>query len=192
MEKLLFLLTLCSLGSMAYAQSAENDGKTFVGINAGHMFIVPYVSRTIDANSVVLPIHVNGYHSLNKNFALSGLLLFRTDSKENLFGFAVGPCYTSNYLNGFFADLKAGLAYASGDMYGDYTYTRADFVIQPEAGYFIKFASRFTMTIGLGCQTLLRITENPRMEDMGWEWKSRGKMWQYYLPVLNISLGIKL
>jgi len=76
-------------------------------------------------------------------------------------------------------------------MFGDF-YTRADFVFVPEAGYFINFASRFTMTVGLGVQSLLRIKENPRREDAGWYRTTTGKMYDHYLPVLNISLGIKL
>jgi hypothetical protein len=197
MKKLLILVMLCPLGSMSmYAQSAADDSKTFIGINAGHMIIVNYISREIDANAPYVPIHFNGYHSLNKNFALAGSLLCRSEKDYGYhtmeFGFAVGPCYTSNYLNGFYADFKVGLAYATGRNYYSNNYSRTDFVIQPEAGYFIKFASRFTMTVGLGCQSLLRITENPRREESGWDWVNTEKMAHYYLPVLNISLGIKL
>jgi hypothetical protein len=196
MKKLLILGMLYSLGSMAiYAQSASEEDKTFIGINAGHMIMVPLSSKLMDSHGLYLPIHVNGYRSLNKNFALSGLLLYRAEkddvSQTQEFGFAVGPCYTSNYLNGFYADCKVGFGYDVGDKFGDF-YTRADFVIVPEAGYFINFASRFTMTIGIGMQSLIRIKENPRREDAGWYRTTSGKMYDHFLPVLNITLGIKL
>ena len=198
MKKSVLFVMLCLVGSMAVCgQSVANDGKTFIGINAGHLFVVPLVSRAMnDANVTYLPIHINAYHSMSKNFALSGLLLFRSEKdygfQSGEFGFAVGPCYTTNYLNGFFADCKVGVAFAVGNDYQYNDYTRADFVIQPEVGYFLTFASRFTMSLGLGCQSLLKISENPKRENTGWEWNNTGKMSHYYLPVLNISFGIKL
>jgi len=197
MKRLLFFATLYSMGSMAvHAQSAASDGKTLISINAGQMTVVPMITIAMYENVVYLPVHFHAYHSLSKNFALSGVGIFRSERDYDFhtyeMGIAVGPCYTSNHLNGFFADCKVGLAFAIGRDYQYNDYTRTDFVIQPEVGYFLTLAGRFTMSFGVGFQSLLKISENPRREDKGWDWDKTGKMGHYYCPVLNISLGIKL
>ena len=196
MKRLLIFVALCSGSMAAHAQSAANDGKTFIGINLGHMMVIPLISTAQDANVTYLPIHLNVYHLLSKNFALSGLLMYRMekdyDFSTSEFGFAIGPCFTANHLNGFFADCKVGVAFATGNDYQYNDYTRADFLIQPEVGYMLTLAGKFTMSFGVGCQTLLKIRENPKREDTGWVWNNQGKMSHFYLPVLNISLGVKL
>jgi hypothetical protein len=198
MKKSLFFAVLCSLWSMAaQAQTAAADGKTLISINLGQMTVVPLVTTAMyGANVTYLPIHFNAYRSLNKNIALSGMAMFRMERDYDFLtqeiGFAVGPCFTSNYLKGFFADFKAGIAFAFGHDYQYNDYTRSDFVIQPEVGYFLTVAGRFTMSFGLGCQSLLKLREVPRREDTGWDWDNSGKMSHYCLPVLNVSLGVKL
>ena len=195
---IMFSLALLFYGSMAvHAQTAASDGKTLISINVGQMTVVPLVTTAMYGTNVTyLPIHFNAYHSLNKHIALSGLALFRMEKDYDFLtqeiGFSVGPCFTSNYLKGFFADCKLGVAFAFGHDYQYNDYTRSDLVIQPEFGYFLTVASRFTMTFGLGCQSLLKLREVPRREDTGWDWDNSGKMSHYFLPVLNISLGIKL
>jgi len=198
MKRLLFLAALCSMGSMAaHAQSAASDGKTYIGVNVGQMTAVPLVTTTMyDINVIYLPIHFHAYRSLSKNIALSGLFLVRSeriyDFQTFEFGFAAGPCFTSNHLKGFFADFKMGYAFAIGHDYDYNEYSRSDVLIQPEIGYFLTLAGRFTMSFGFGCQSLLKIREYPRREDTGWEWDNAGKMSHYFLPVLNVSLGVKL
>ena len=94
-------------------------------------------------------------------------------------------CFTSNHLNGFFADCKVGFAFAFGQDYHYNDYVRTDFVLQPEVGYFLTLAGRFTMSVGLGMQSLLKIAENPKSA-----WIDVTN-YERYLPVLNVSLGIK-
>jgi len=186
----LFLAAVILTVSMAaHAQTAADDKKTFAGINVGQMTVGTLVVKAIDKDGLYLPVHIHGYRSLHRNFALSGLMLFRVIRDHQFLltetGFAVGPCFTSNHLNGFFADCKVGFAFAIGNDYDYSDITRTDFVLQPEFGYFITLAGRFTMSVGLGCQSLFKIAENP-----GIGWEEFGRM-QKYLPVLNVSLGIK-
>ena len=50
------------------------------------------------------------------------------------------------------------------------------------------------MLLGLGLQTLILLNENPQ-RNVGmnsWDWNRIGMMSHYYLPVLNISIGIKI
>jgi hypothetical protein len=63
-----------------------------------------------------------------------------------------------------------------------------DLIIQPDIGFFKKFTSGFALSLGLGIQSLVKISENPSREGV-WEWNKTGKFSHYYLPVLNISLG---
>jgi len=198
MKRLLFFAALCSMGSMAaHAQSAAGDGKTYISVNVGHMTLIPMITTAMyGANVIYLPIHFNAYHSLSKNFAMSGMAIYRMERDYDFLtqevGFAIGPCFTSNHLKGFFADFKVGYAFAFGHDYQYNDYSRSDFVLQPEVGYFLTLAGRFTMSLGLGCQSLLKIREYPRREDTGWDWDNSGKMSHYFLPVLNVSLGVKL
>jgi len=187
------------MGSMAvHAQPTENDSKTFIGINVGHTIVASSVNSILTKGSLFIPVHINAFRPMSKNFALSGLLLYRAErspshnKSTSKFGIAVGPCFTSNYLKGFFADCMIGFAFAIGRDYDRNEYTRTDFVIQPEIGYFINLSDKFSMTFGFAIQSLLRIQENPRAEDTGWEFTDIGKMGQYYLPVLNVSFGVKL
>ena len=186
----LFLAAVILTVSMAaHAQTTGADKKTFVGINVGQMTVGTLVVKAIDKDGLFLPIHIHGYRSLHRNFALSGLFLFRAvkDSQYLLMesGFAVGPCFTSNHLNGFFVDCKVGLAFGAGNDFDNEAFTRTDFVLQPELGYFITLAGRFTMAVGLGMQSMLKIAENPKSA-----WIDVTN-YERYLPVLNVSLGIK-
>ena len=199
MKKVLVFIALSSMwGMVAHAQTAANDDKTFVGINAGHTIIAARVNSALTEGSLFVPIHINAFKPLSKNFALSGLLMYRGvrspshTRATSTFGIAVGPSYTSKYLNGFFVDCKIGFAFTAGRDNDSDHYTRSDFLIQPEVGYFFNLSHKFTMSIGFGIQSLLRIRENPRMEDVGYEWDNLGKMGQYYLPVANVTFGVKL
>jgi len=185
---LFFAALILTVSIAAHAQTAGADKKTFVGINVGQMTVGPLVVLAISREATYMPVHIHGYRSLNRNFALSGLALFRFVRDQQFqvteTGFAVGPCFTSNHLNGFFADCKVGIAFAFGNDFDYDAFTRTDFVIQPEFGYFITLAGRFTMAAGVGVQSLINV-KNP-----GSDREEFGRM-QKCLPVLNVSLGIK-
>ncbi len=197
MKKILFI---CLFGFMPFlflsAQDNENNGKTFIGINLGHTLAVSFVSSTLSNGTSYVPVHLIINHSLSEHFGLSGLLLFRSEKDGDNFlttelGFAVGPSYLSSALNGFYIDCKFGLGIASGRDYDLNDYSRTDFIIQPDIGYYLNMGSKFTMIFGLGMQTLLKLSENPP-RGSNWDWNGIGTMSHYYLPVLNISFGFKI
>jgi hypothetical protein len=195
-NKLALSIVFCVF-TLCYSIPQENSIKqsTFMGINPAVTLTVGCISTIIDENIAYIPIHMVINHSFTKHFCLSGLLMYRFekdyDFKTNEIGFAVGPGYLSNALNGFFADLKFGIGLASGWNYMNEEYTRTDLIIQPDVGFFKKFTGGFTMSFGLGIQSLLPIAENPSREGV-WEWNALGTFSHYYLPVLNISLGYTL
>ena len=124
---------------------------------------------------------------------ISGLLMYRMDKdigdfRTNELGIAVGPSYIANNLNGFWADIKFGIALASGEDGFANEYSRTDMIIQPELGYNICFPSKLTLTFGIGMQSLLKLSEDPDRSSR-WDWNSTGKLSHYYLPVINLSLG---
>ncbi len=196
MKKIAFTLILCAYTlQFSFSQTDGNDGSTFIGINPAHTIIIQAVSHVMDPNVSYLPIHIIVNHSFTEHFGLSGLFLYRFDKDgDNFltheFGFAIGPAYLSKMLNGFYADFKIGLGYAFGTDYNNSDYNRTDLILEPDLGYYLCFKSKFTMSIGIGLQSLIKLSES-YYGDI-WEWNSTGKLSHYYLPVVNISFGVKL
>jgi hypothetical protein len=179
----------------SFSQDAGNEERTFIAINPAHTIIIQAVSKAMDKNVSYLPVHIIMSHSFTEHFGISGLFLYRLDKDgDNFltheFGFAVGPAYLFKRLNGFYADVKLGLGYAFGTDYNNRDYNRTDLIIEPDLGYYLCFKSRFTMAIGIGLQSLIKLSES--YYGSVWEWNSTGKLSHYYLPVANISCGIKL
>jgi hypothetical protein len=177
------------------AQNNDNAGSTFIGINPLHTIVIKTVSNAIDRDVTYLPVHLILDHSLTKHFGISGLLLYRLDKDGENFlthelGFAAGPSYLSNALKGFYANFKIGFGYAFGKDYNDSEYDRFDLIIQPDIGYYINFKNGFVMTIGLGLQSLLKLSES--YFGYIWEWNSTGRLSHYYLPVVNLSFGFNV
>jgi hypothetical protein len=177
---------------LSFPQENSIRQNTYIGINPAVSLTVGCLSTIMDPNTTYIPVHIVVNHSFSKHFGVSGLLLYRlekdNDFKTNEIGFAVGPAYLSDELNGFFADLKFGIGLAAGQDYSSEDYTRTDLIIQPDIGFFKKFNSGLAMSLGLGIQSLVKISENPSREG-DWEWNKTGKFSHYYLPVLNISVG---
>jgi len=195
-KKLAFTLILCVCTlQFSFSQTDGNDGSTFIGINPAHTIIIQAVSKALDPDVSYLPIHIIVNHSFTEHFGMSGLFLYRLEKDgDNFitheFGFAVGPAYLSKKLNGFYADIKIGLGYAFGTEYNNSDYNRIDLIIEPDLGYYLCFKSNFTMSIGIGMQSLIKLSES--YDGNIWEWNSTGKLSHYYLPVANISFGFKL
>ncbi|MBN1157793.1 MAG: hypothetical protein JXA61_00300 [Bacteroidales bacterium] len=149
----------------------------------------------MDADVSYLPIHIHFNHAFSRHFGISGMGLYRLDKDgphflTHEFGFAAGPAYLSNSLNGFYADLKIGFGYAFGTDYNNSDYTRSDLIIEPDIGYYLNFSSGFSIALGIGMQSLIKLWES--YYGYVWEWNSTGKLSHYYLPVVNVSLGFKI
>ena len=198
MKKITLVASLIFFSHVFSYPQGNQDAKTFMGINLGHTFAVAFVSNSIGDNVSYVPFHLIINHAFNEHFGISGLLLYRSEKDADYLasemGFAVGPSYLSNSLNGFYIDCKFGIGLASGRDYYLNDYSRTDFVIQPDIGYYLNIGSKFTMIFGLGFQTLVLMNESPDRNNgfYSWDWNGLGRMSHYYLPVLNISLGIKL
>jgi len=189
-----FILTGLTL-QFTIAQTNDSVGSTYIGINVGHTIVIQAASKAMDQNVSYFPVHIIANHSISKHFGISGLFIYRMDKDGDYFlthefGLAVGPAYLSKQLKGFYADIKLGLGYAFGTDYNNSDYTRTDLIIEPDIGYYLGFKNRFTMAIGIGLQSLLKLSES-YYGDV-WEWNSTGKLSHYYLPVFNVSLGFKL
>ena len=65
-----------------------------------------------------------------------------------------------------------------------------NFFLEPDLGYYLCIKNKFTTSIGIGLQSLIKLSES--YYGNIWEWNSTGKLSHYYLPVANISFGIKL
>ena len=183
MNKLVLSFVFCFF-TLCFSFSQENGNKqnTFIGINPAVSLTVGCLSTIMDPNTTYIPIHIVANHSFSKHFGLSGLLMYRLEKdnafKTNEIGFAVGPSYLSNELNGFYADLKLGIGLAAGQNNLSEDYTRMDLIIQPDIGFFKKFSSGFALSLGLGIQSLVKISENPSREGV-WEWNKTGKFSHY-------------
>jgi hypothetical protein len=182
--KILLGMVLCS--SAGFAQN------TFIGINAGHTLVVNLVSQNLGDETRYLPIHLQVNHAFSDHFGLSAGFLYRLDKDGNFatneIGAAIGPCYMQKRLNGFIGDVKIGFARAFGRNYDLEDYSRTDFLLQPEMGYFVRMGDKFSFCFGIGVQSLLMISESPSRANI-WDWNGMGKFSHYYLPVLNISIG---
>jgi len=174
------------------AQVEQNPQATFIGINPVHTILVESVSQAIDPSVSYLPIHFTVDHSFSKHFGISGLLLYRLDKDGEYFlthefGFAAGPSYLSDELKGFYANLKIGVGLSFGKDYNNSDYNRTDLVLQPDIGYYIDFQNGLTFTIGIGMQSLIKLSES--YYGYIWEWNFNGRLSHYYLPVVNFTIG---
>jgi hypothetical protein len=170
--------------------------KTFIGVNLGHAATVAAASTIMDPKVTYLPVHIHITHAFKRHFGLTGMAIYRLESDHSLFthevGFAFGPAYLAKTLRGFYFDFKLGVAYAFGRDFAKNDYRRTDIIVQPDAGYYINFKNDFSMTIGLGFQSLLLYHERPTRQSMtnSWRWNAMAELGHYYLPVINVSLGL--
>jgi hypothetical protein len=174
------------------AQSAQNAGSTYLGFNVIHPILLEAVSHAMDKEVSYLPIHLTVDHSFTKHFGVAGLLMYRYEKDGEYFnthelGFAAGPSYLSNSLKGFYANVKVGIGLTFGKDYNNSDYNRTDLILQPDLGYYVSLKSGLTFTLGIGMQSLLKLSES-YYGDI-WEWNYTGKLSHYYLPVVNFSVG---
>lgn len=172
--------------------------RTFYGINLGHALAVSTSSKIMNKNVLYVPAHLVISHAMSRHFGLTGLIMYRLEKDYNFLthevGFGFGPSYLSNSLKGFYADCKFGLAYAYGLNYEKKRYTRTDILIQPDVGYYKHFKNGFSLALGVGLQTLVLYKENPTRRSISdsWDWNKTSQMAHYYLPVINVSVGVML
>jgi hypothetical protein len=195
MKKQIIFIAACILMIPFCATAQENDSaaQNYIGINLLHTGVIYLVSTSLTDTTQYLPLHFNYFHSFTQNWGLSALAFYRLDKdgefRTNEFGFAVGPRFSLDYLKGFYIDCKLGLGLASGLDYSGNDYSRFDFVIEPDLGYNLEIGKFFSITFGLGLQTLVCISESPA-RDGTWDWNFIGSLSHYYLPVANLSAAL--
>jgi len=166
-----------------------------MGVNLGQTVTIAVLSKALSGGiTLYIPVEIDAAFALSRRFALSGEFLYRLEQDGTYFntqelGVALGPTYVSGGLRGFFATARVGLAYASGIDYNNEAYQRLDLLLQPEVGVFVPLPMDVALTVGLGMQSLVLISENPVRT---WSWNALGVMSHGYLPVLDLSLGFEL
>lgn len=187
------VLTLLIPGGVSAQEEQHSLAQNQLGINVLHTPIVYLVSASMSEDVTYVPIHLSYARSFTKNLGLSMLAFYRRDHDEdfetNELGLAAGPRLSFDRLKGWFVEWKLGVGRASGVDYYSNDYTRWDFVIQPELGYTRTIGTGFSITAGIGLQTLIEVSETPSRAG-SWDWNDMGQLSHYYLPVANLTLAM--
>jgi hypothetical protein len=149
-------------------------------------------SITTDSKAVVAPVPVDLHARLSDMFGIKGTLLYRyfKDGSRlaiHELAIAAGPrlSLTGKGLEGLHLAITGGLGFASGHDYAGRKYRRLDFVLRNELGYAWAFPSGLYMVFGAGLLSFFPISEDPAPID----WNSLGKLFQYYQPTINLTVG---
>jgi hypothetical protein len=167
-----------------------------VGLNVLEPVLYSVGAGTTTHNKAMLtPVPVDFHARVSDVVGINGTLLyryFRDGSRLALheIAAAAGPrlSFTGNGLEGFYVAAKVGLGVAVGHDYSGRDYSRIDLVLQSEFGYAIAFASGVYLVAGAGVLSLFPLKQDPGPIS----WNSLGKMFQYYQPVVNLTLGFAL
>jgi hypothetical protein len=189
-----FILFL-PFGVLAQDEGGAEDTtvQNHFGINVLHTALITLISTSLSDTTEYLPIHLYYDHAFTQNWGVAALGFYRLDNDSNFrtneLGFAIGPRFSFDFIKGLYTDCKVGLGYAFGVDYMGADYSRLDLVIEPEVGYTLIIGRFFSLTFGIGLQTLIMITEAPSRSG-AWDWNYMGRLSHYYLPVANFSLGV--
>jgi hypothetical protein len=153
-----------------------------------------YIGSSFFEHSRLVPVPIEFHGRLSRDLGIGGTLLYRyhrdgTVLRIQEIAAAAGPriSLTGNGLEGPFLSAKIGLGFAGGKDYSGESYSRFDLVLQPEIGYALWWdSSHLYLVVGAGLQSLVPLLESPRSIP----WNSLGKVFQYYQPLLNLTLGL--
>jgi hypothetical protein len=192
---MLFLLVMAAGAS---AQDQDYQPQNYIAVNVLHPLLIYTISVELSRTTTSVPVHLAYALALSQNWGISAQFIYRLEIDgaylmTNEFGFVVGPRFSLDFMKGFFAEFKVGVGYAAGMDYHANDYTRLDLILEPAAGYNIIIGNAFSMTFGLGIQSLIPLTETPaRSTAPGgwWDWNVVGYIYHYFLPVFNVSFGL--
>jgi hypothetical protein len=163
-----------------------------IGLNLMHPAIYGLASTFFD-HSYFVPVPIEGHVSINPQWGLATSLVYLKhkdgDYKVNGLQIGVGPRFTmvGEGLRGLYSTFKVGLGFRAGHDYREVNYYRIDISFQPEIGYSLAWGPPGVfLAFSLGVQLQKPVSET---EHSDWEWNGLGKMINYYLPVVNITLG---
>jgi hypothetical protein len=154
------------------------------------------LASTFFEDSHYIPVPIEAHLSINKQWGLASTLGYFNhqdgDYKVQGLQLGLGPRFTfvGDGLRGFYGTLKLGLAFRKGHDYNFDNYYRVGLTLQPEVGYSLAWGpSGLFLAFGLALQTELPLTESSHPT---WEWNGLGEMINYYLPIVNITVGFDI
>jgi hypothetical protein len=163
-----------------------------IGLNLMQPAIYGLASTFFD-HSYFIPVPIEGHVSINPQWGLATSLVYMKhkdgDYKVNGLQIGIGPRFTmvGKGLCGLYSTFKVGLGFRAGHDYREDDYYRIDITFQPEIGYSLMWGPPGVfLAFSLGVQLQKPASET---EHSDWEWNGLGKMINYYLPVVNITLG---
>jgi hypothetical protein len=182
----------------AYAQEQTDQPLNSINVNLVHPLIMYAASVGLSDFTAYLSLHGEYAHAFSRNWGMAGQFIYRLEMdgdyfRTNEFGIAVGPRFSLNYAKSLFVEIKAGIGYTFGIDYNDNPYSRLDLIIAPDVGYTFVFWKVLSLTLGIGLQTLIPVMESPqRSVSPGghWDWNEIGWISHYFLPVVNVSVGV--
>ncbi|MCW8966513.1 MAG: hypothetical protein OQK82_07495 [Candidatus Pacearchaeota archaeon] len=192
-RKIILILFVFSILSPMFASENIDEKQEIkrvaIGLNLSHTLILGYFSEK--SESCYIPIHIDMHYSIKNNWGIAGTLFYRYEDGfafTQEIGVCVGPRFSlkKNNILSSFAAIKIGLGYTWGHDYIDESYSRLDFVLQPECGYLILLSDELFLSFGLGIQSLIPLLEGTNKL----KWSDLGVISHYYLPVVSIVFGI--
>ena len=171
-----------------------------IGVNLMQPAIYSLASSFF-SNSYFIPVPIEGHVSINPRWGLATTLVYLKhkdgDYKVNGLQLGLGPRLTlvGEGLRGLYTTFKVGLGFRAGHDYRGADYYRIDLTLQPEIGYSLAWGPPGCfLAFGLGVQLQKPLSETSHSSSgsdwySGWDWNGLGKMINYYLPVVNITLG---
>jgi hypothetical protein len=163
-----------------------------LGVNVMQPAIYALASSFFE-DSHFIPVPLEAHVSINRQWGLASTLgcFSQHDGDLKLQGLqlGLGPRFTlvGDGLRGLYGTFKLGIALRVGHDYRLDNYYRFGLTMQPEVGYSLAWGPPgLFLAFGLGIQTEVPLLESSHPT---WEWSGLGKMVNYYLPVVNITLG---
>jgi len=195
MRNALIIATLAALVcGPANADEDDSFGHFGLGLNVLQLGIFAAASGSFD-NSVLVPVPFEIHYQPKGIVGVAGTIQYRHHEDGSLSLNEMTLCarprirFIGTDLKGFYLTVKFGFGFAAGESYMSSDYKRAVFVIHPELGYAITFGSpSFFLVFGGGIQSQIPMTEIPEKI----QWNSMGKLCNYYVPTLNITVGFAI
>jgi hypothetical protein len=195
------LLALCIVLVPAAARAQSETDSTdlsprkprfALGLNVMQPAIYGLASSFFERSHFV-PIPLEAHVSIDRHWGLAGTLAY-ANHKDGGYqvqevGIGLGPrvTFVGNGLRGFYGTVKVGIAFRKGHDYFSQSYYRVGMTLQPELGYSLAWGPPgYFMAFGAGVQTEIPLTETSHPY---WDWNGLGKMINYYLPVINVTVG---
>ena len=186
-------LIVAALPATAVAEAPSP--RVAIGLNVMQPAIYGIASAFFE-DSHFVPIPIEGHFRIRGRWGIAGTLqyLHHKDGNLSLNGLhlALGPRFTifGDGLRGLYVAFKVGLGFRYGDDYFASSYYRVGLLLQPEVGWAFAWGRPgFYLAVGLGLQSEVTLTEK---EHSRWEWNGLGALINYYLPLVNVTVGFDI